>query len=106
MPAAGCRPQPRRRVEPVSDHLRDLAEKAHAEYPSAWHTENPGDFPEQTMVVYGWGAHDFISACDPQTILNLLDERDRYRAALEDIAQSVYPPAAADARDALNWLRA
>lgn len=26
---------------------------------------------------------EFIAACDPQTVIAILDERDRYRAALE-----------------------
>jgi hypothetical protein len=50
----------------------------------------------------------FIAACDPQTILTLLDERDRYREALEfilgefDDADFEHDPVPTTARDALG----
>jgi hypothetical protein len=87
--------------------LRRLAEQAHAEYPEKWHVSNAPALPV-TMTVYGYAAHDFIAACDPQTILTLLDERDRYREALEfilgefDDADFEHDPVPTTARDALG----
>jgi hypothetical protein len=57
----------------VSDHLRDLAYAA-ALARERWY--GPESFP----VTPPCGR--FIAACDPQTILSLLDERDRLRGAL------------------------
>jgi hypothetical protein len=51
--------------------------------PEKWHVSNAPALPV-TMTVYGYAAHDFIAACDPQTILNLLDERDRLRALVDE----------------------
>lgn len=36
-------------------------------------------------LLIGEARAEFKAACDPQSILTLLDERDKYRAALEDM---------------------
>lgn len=64
-----------------ADQLRTLAQAAMAGDEEAW----AGWMQDRLADVLDGEDAAFIAACDPQTILALLDERDRLRGALEQI---------------------
>lgn len=83
----------------MSADLRRLAEAAtpgpwtydgDAEHPAIYGADESAIF---VSILYHGDDPDlpFIAACDPQTILALLDERDRYRAALEALREATEP---------------
>jgi hypothetical protein len=63
--------------------LRELAEKANIE--QAWFTSIEVEDSDLASVHED---NEFIAACDPATILELLDTLEEYRAALELIADN------------------
>lgn len=84
--------------------MSDLRKLAEAATPGPWDHADLG----AVWGAGGWVLTDaseddgkFIAACDPQTVIALLDERDRLRAALERIAAGTPAPSAI-ARDALE----
>ena len=67
--------------------LRRLAEASvGAEYEEEWY--EAGSF---VLSIFPGPDTKFIAACDPQTILALLDERDRMKAAIREVMKHIDP---------------
>ncbi len=96
--------------------MSDLRKLAEAATPGPWRVSELGDAcdfyivhgapndPDEQYLCMDATRDDaeFIAACDPQTVIHLIDDRDRYRAALEDIAVQPERLAPMIAREALN----
>jgi hypothetical protein len=80
--------------------LRELAEKANIE--QAWFTSIEVEDSDLASVHED---NEFIAACDPATILELLDTLEEYRAALEVIATAAPRDDEHDTAQASNYYR-